>query len=158
MSNALTLAWGAFFTHNVLWWNWPSGKSFSSIKLTKSMALAVDGISLFYTSLSGAMLWSLFVGFRCGFHLQAFYIWLHRETSITTLGCLSLSRFQRATENCIPSEVVKGPLCLGTRFVPNVATRIYLWRITSLPARILLCYLHNLVWNGPSETCITLST
>lgn len=38
----------------------------------------------------------------------------------------------------IPSEAVKGPLCLRTRLALNVARGIYLLRITCLPARLCM--------------------
>lgn len=115
MSNALTLVRGAFLAHNVLWWNWPSGKSFSCIKLTESMALAVDGNLLFYTSLSGAMVWSCLLDTGVDFTYRLFYIRLHRETSITSRRCLSLSRFQRATEITSPVNLWNGLCASETR-------------------------------------------
>lgn len=54
----LTLVRGIFLTHSVLWWNCPTGKSFSSIKLTESMGLCPGWGFTPHTSLSGAMHWS----------------------------------------------------------------------------------------------------
>lgn len=130
------------------------------------MALAVEEILHLSSSLSGAGAAELFVAFRCGFHLQGYffffsiyliiyfsYIWLHKATSITSHKWLSLSRCWKSHWDYIPpSEAAKGPLCLGTRFVPNAARQIYLFRIRPLStAAAALCFLIILRKKGPRD-------
>lgn len=81
------------------------------------------------------------------------YIWLHKATSITTHKWLSLSRCWKSHwDYAPPGEAVKGPLCLGTRFVPNAARQIYLFKIRPLSntATASLCF-HNIKKKGPQR-------
>lgn len=127
------------------------------------MALAVEEMLHLSTGLSGAGAAELFVAFRCGFHLRGYfffiyliiyflYIWLHKATSITSHKWLSLLRCWKSHWDYIPSgEAAKGPLCLGTRFVPSVVRQIYLFRIRPLStaaAAAALCF-HNIKKKGP---------
>lgn len=147
MSNALTLVWGAFFAHNVLWWNWPSGKSFSCIKLTESMALAVDGNLLFYTGLSGAGV-ELCVGYRCGFHLQLFLHSaaqrrVHHVTQVPVIVKVSLRLHPQW--GCETASVPQEQVCSECY---NTTLPLYNYIASS---KIPAPYLHNLVWSGPQR-------
>lgn len=83
-------------------------------------------------------------------------IWLHKATSITSHKWLSLSRCWKSHWDYIPppGEAAKGPLCLGTRFVPNATWQIYLFRIcplsTAAAAAAALCF-HNIKKKGPQR-------
>lgn len=77
-----------------------------------------------------------------------FYIRLHRETSITLRRCLSLSRFQRATEITSPVNLRNGLCASETRLLKCYNTNLPLYNY--MPSgKILALYLHNLVWSGP---------
>lgn len=150
MSNALTLVWGAFFAHNVLWWNWPSGKSFSSIKLTESMALAVDGISLFYTSLSGAMLWSCLLDSGVDFTYRLFTSdYTERRPSLHTGAC-HCQGFKEPLRlypqwSCERASVPRNQVC-SKCCNKNLPLKDY-----APSSKIPILYLHNVVLNGPQR-------
>lgn len=150
MSNALTLVWGAFFTHNVLWWNWPSGKSFSSIKLTESMALAVNRISLFYTSLSGAMQWSCLLDSGVDITYRLFTSDYTEKCPSLHTGACHCQGFKEPLRlhpkwSCERASVPRNQVC-SKCCNTNLPLKDYI-PCSNIPT----LYLHNLVWNGPQR-------
>lgn len=110
------------------------------------MALAVEEILHLSTSLSGAGAAELFVAFRRGFHLQGYYFFFsHLFNYLFFVHLTTQSHVHHFTQVAVivevlekplrlhpPGEAAKGPLCLGTSFVPNAARQIYLFKIRPL--------------------------
>lgn len=121
VSSARTLVLGgARFAHNVLSWKWPSGKSFPCIKLSKSMALAMDGAFVFYFCCSGARLPN------CLLDSGENTTWRHvtsdltqSKMSIISIRCLLLSKFIQTSVITHPVKLWN-TICILNSF-PNVA-------------------------------------